>query len=43
MELADEKSQAAYEKLRADGLRGVPREELLSHMRDAADAPGLHL
>jgi serine/threonine protein kinase len=38
MELADQSLKQHYEKQRAGGLRGIEREELLSYLRDAADA-----
>ncbi len=38
MELADQSLKQQFDKHRAAGLRGVPRAELLSYLRDAADA-----
>ncbi|MBI3838390.1 MAG: protein kinase [Planctomycetia bacterium] len=37
-ELADQSLKQHYEKCRATGLRGLPRDELLEYLRDAADA-----
>jgi eukaryotic-like serine/threonine-protein kinase len=37
-ELADQSLKQLYDKHRASGLRGLPREELLEILRDAADA-----
>ncbi len=37
-ELADQSLKQHYEKHRANGHRGLPREELLSYLRDTADA-----
>jgi serine/threonine protein kinase len=38
MELADASLVDRYRECRAAGLRGVPRDELLGYLRDAADA-----
>ena len=37
-ELADQSLKRHFQKQRAKGLAGVPREELLGHLHDAADA-----
>lgn len=37
-ELADQSLKDRYEQCRSEGLTGIPREELLQHMQDAADA-----
>ncbi len=37
-ELADGSVKDRFDMCRRDGLRGIPREELLSYLRDAADA-----
>jgi hypothetical protein len=37
-ELADKSLKDRYEELRAEGLEGIGRDELLNYMRDAADA-----
>ena len=37
-ELADSSVKDRFDLCRRDGLRGIPREELLSYLRDAADA-----
>lgn len=38
MELADGSIKDRFEKCRAQGLPGVPRDEMVSYLRDAADA-----
>lgn len=37
-ELADGSLKDRFDQCRRDGLRGIPREELLNYLRDAADA-----
>jgi eukaryotic-like serine/threonine-protein kinase len=37
-ELADKSLDQRFEECRSEGLPGIPREELLGYMRDAADA-----
>ena len=37
-ELATSSLKALFEQYRHSGLAGIPRDELLSHLRDAADA-----